>query len=79
MKSQAKLYKCTLNDYLGAIISMSLRDYFIKFPENNGVKYDAPSEVNMALIYSNREVVKKVKDLRLRNDLVNIYLRFPIR
>lgn len=79
VKEKAKAYGCTVNDYLGAILSTTLHEYYTKYQEVARQKFEVPSEINLAAVYSNRQPEQNVKDLKLRNELVTISIRYPIQ
>jgi len=73
MKSFCKERKCTLNDYMGTLVSCTLSDYMDQEERRQEIEkekvYKKPETCRFIIPFSFRQPVKELKDVKLENNL----------
>jgi len=79
IKVFCKSKKCSINDYCGALLSNTFYEYFEKHQDEDGIKYKIPNEIDTLMPYSFRQPVKKLEEIRLKNDFAAAGIKLTIK
>ena len=76
IKLALKKKTCSLNDYMMAVLSNTLYEYFENHKSEDGGRI--PKSINIGMPFSLRQPSKTLKDIKTVNDFITVPITIPI-